>query len=151
MFVAGNKPEDVHAATDGSSQGPRMADPSQPIPHVDIEEGALKDYVGQPPFTSDRIYDVTPVGVVMGLAWTAMGGNSLYIEAASVEEGDGKGGLRTTGRGDQLCFPGRVALSVCEETEAACVRWVVKVGCSPQVGHLPQFQEGLLTLQSTLS
>eukprot|EP00891_Asterochloris_glomerata_P009190 jgi/Astpho2/9190/e_gw1.00137.52.1_t len=78
--------------------GPRMADPSQPIPHVDIEEGALKDYVGQPPFTSDRIYDVTPVGVVMGLAWTAMGGNSLYIEAASVEEGDGKGGLRTTGQ-----------------------------------------------------
>ena len=131
MFVAGNKPEDVHAATDGSSQGPRMADPSQPIPHVDIEEGALKDYVGQPPFTSDRIYDVTPVGVVMGLAWTAMGGNSLYIEAASVEEGDGKGGLRTTGRGDQLCFPGRVALSVCEETEAACVRsglsrWVAR-------------------------
>ena len=104
MFVAGNKPQDVHAATEGSSQGPRMADPSQPIPHVDIEEGALKDYVGQPPFTSDRIYDVTPVGVVMGLAWTAMGGNSLYIEAASVEEGDGKGGLRTTGEGEQLCF-----------------------------------------------
>ncbi|MCP9257867.1 Lon protease-like, mitochondrial [Dirofilaria immitis] len=34
-----------------------------------------------PKFTSDRLYDVTPVGVIMGLAWTAMGGSSLYIEA----------------------------------------------------------------------
>ena len=33
----------------------------------------------------------------MGLAWTAMGGNALYVEAASVESGDGKGSLRTTG------------------------------------------------------
>jgi Lon protease (S16) C-terminal proteolytic domain len=40
---------------------------------------------------------VPVVGVVMGLAWTSLGGNALYIEAAVVEKGDGKGGLRTTG------------------------------------------------------
>lgn len=34
----------------------------------------------------------------MGLAWTSLGGNALYIEAAVVEKGEGKGGLRTTGR-----------------------------------------------------
>jgi Lon protease (S16) C-terminal proteolytic domain len=34
----------------------------------------------------------------MGLAWTSLGGNALYIEAAVVERGEGKGGLRTTGR-----------------------------------------------------
>ena len=62
-----------------------------------VEESQLHDYVGQPPFTSDRIYEVTPPGVVMGLAWTSMGGNSLYVEAASVETGEGKGSLRTTG------------------------------------------------------
>ena len=28
---------------------------------------------------------------------TAMGGSTLYVEAACVETGDGKGGLRTTG------------------------------------------------------
>lgn len=33
----------------------------------------------------------------MGLAWTSLGGNALYIEAAVVEKGEGKGGLRTTG------------------------------------------------------
>ncbi|EIE24366.1 ATP-dependent protease La [Coccomyxa subellipsoidea C-169] len=65
---------------------------------VTVEVDELKDYVGQPPFTSDRIYDVTPAGVVMGLAWTAMGGSTLYVEAACVETGDGKGGLRTTGQ-----------------------------------------------------
>ncbi len=40
---------------------------------------------------------VAAAGVVMGLAWTSLGGNALYIEAAVVEKGDGKGGLRTTG------------------------------------------------------
>lgn len=58
----------------------------------------LKDYVGPPPFTSDRIYETTPPGVVMGLAWTSMGGNSLYVEAAAVEKGKGKGSLKTTGQ-----------------------------------------------------
>ena len=57
----------------------------------------LKDYVGPPPFTSDRIYETSPPGVVMGLAWTSMGGNSLYVEAAGVEKGEGKGSLKTTG------------------------------------------------------
>lgn len=37
-----------------------------------IDKGDLKDFVGQPPFTSDRIYDHTPPGVVMGLAWCVL-------------------------------------------------------------------------------
>ncbi|KAJ3171832.1 ATP-dependent Lon protease pim1 [Geranomyces variabilis] len=41
----------------------------------------LREYVGSPPFTSDRMYDTTPAGVVMGLAWTSMGGTALYIES----------------------------------------------------------------------
>ena len=63
-----------------------------------IEEPQLPDYVGQPPFARDRIYEKTPAGVVMGLAWSSQGGNSLYIEAASVERAQGKGSLKTTGR-----------------------------------------------------
>ena len=58
----------------------------------------LQGYVGQPPFTSDKIYDTTPAGVVMGLAWTAMGGNTLYVEAAAVEAAEGKGSLLSTGK-----------------------------------------------------
>lgn len=33
----------------------------------------LHEFVGKPVFTSDRMYVETPPGVVMGLAWTAMG------------------------------------------------------------------------------
>mmetsp|Transcript_2627 Transcript_2627/g.4154 ORF Transcript_2627/g.4154 Transcript_2627/m.4154 type:complete len:631 (+) Transcript_2627:155-2047(+) len=67
-----------------------------------IDSGAdLVDYVGQPPFQTDRIYDHTPPGVVTGLAWTSMGGSTLYIECTSiVQHGeDKKGGtLKTTGQ-----------------------------------------------------
>ena len=49
--------------------------------HVSIEKGNLKDYVGPPVFTSDRLYEKTPPGVAMGLAWTSMGGAALYVES----------------------------------------------------------------------
>lgn len=41
----------------------------------------LKDYVGAPVYTADRLYETTVPGVVMGLAWTSMGGSALYIES----------------------------------------------------------------------
>lgn len=44
----------------------------------------LKKYLGNPVFTSDRFYKVTPVGVATGLAWTALGGATLYIESIKV-------------------------------------------------------------------
>ncbi len=49
--------------------------------HVSIDRGNLKDYVGPPVFTSDRLYETTPPGVAMGLAWTSMGGAALYVES----------------------------------------------------------------------
>ncbi len=48
---------------------------------VTIDADNLKDYVGPPIYTTDRLYEVTPPGVVMGLAWTSMGGCSLYVES----------------------------------------------------------------------
>ncbi|XP_056846746.1 lon protease homolog 4, chloroplastic/mitochondrial-like [Raphanus sativus] len=62
-----------------------------------IDESNLADYVGKPVFRGEKIYEQTPVGVVMGLAWTSMGGSTLYIETTFVEEGEGKGGLHITG------------------------------------------------------
>lgn len=44
----------------------------------------LTDYLGKPIFTTDRFYDRPPVGVCMGLAWTAMGGATLYVESIKV-------------------------------------------------------------------
>lgn len=46
-----------------------------------ISEKNLTDYIGKPIFTTDRYYKVNPVGVTTGLAWTAMGGATLYVEA----------------------------------------------------------------------
>lgn len=40
---------------------------------VEVTPENLQDFVGKPVFTVERMYDVTPPGVVMGLAWTAMG------------------------------------------------------------------------------
>ncbi|KAF3532572.1 hypothetical protein DY000_02043827 [Brassica cretica] len=65
---------------------------------VMIEESNLADYLGKPVFHSDKIYEKTPVGVVMGLAWTSMGGSTLYIETTFVEEVERKGRLRITGQ-----------------------------------------------------
>ncbi|KAJ1534798.1 ATP-dependent Lon protease pim1 [Cladochytrium tenue] len=66
-----------------------------------ITKDNLKDYVGSPVFTSDRMYETTPPGVVMGLAWTSMGGTVLYIESvleSAITEGGGKGSFHRTGQ-----------------------------------------------------
>lgn len=40
---------------------------------ITVTTDNLYDFVGKPVFTHDRIYENTPAGVVMGLAWTSMG------------------------------------------------------------------------------
>lgn len=45
---------------------------------VTVTPDNLQDYVGKPIFTVDRMYDVTPPGVVMGLAWTALGEREMH-------------------------------------------------------------------------
>ncbi len=46
-----------------------------------IDENNLQDFVGKPMYTSDRMYELTPPGVSMGLAWTASG----MFEMISIE------------------------------------------------------------------
>ncbi len=65
-----------------------------------ITAANLSEYLGKPIFTSDRFYERTPVGVCMGLAWTAMGGATLYIEAIKVA-GE-KTGMKLTGQAGQV-------------------------------------------------
>ena len=45
-----------------------------------VDEKNLEDYVGKPIFTSDRLYEKDPLphGIVMGLAWTSMGGKIIF-------------------------------------------------------------------------
>uniref|UniRef100_A0A8D3D3L2 Lon protease homolog, mitochondrial n=1 Tax=Scophthalmus maximus TaxID=52904 RepID=A0A8D3D3L2_SCOMX len=75
----------------------------------------LQDYVGKPIFTVDRMYDVTPPGVVMGLAWTAMGGSTLFIETSLRRPPGGvdvkeEGSLEVTGQlGDVMKESAKIA------------------------------------------
>ncbi|ETW04663.1 ATP-dependent protease La, variant 14 [Aphanomyces invadans] len=55
------------------------------VANFNISPDKLHKYVGQPRFTSERMYETLQPGVVMGLAWTAMGGSSLYIETTTVQ------------------------------------------------------------------
>lgn len=64
-----------------TTEQPRVALKVPDSVHVTIGKDNLKDYVGPPVFTSDRLYDITPPGVAMGLAWTQMGGAALYVES----------------------------------------------------------------------
>lgn len=54
----------------------------------------LEEILGKPRFTEDRIYEEPQVGIVRGLAWTAVGGTTLSVEVNTMP-GDGK--FRLTG------------------------------------------------------
>ncbi|CAN4124994.1 unnamed protein product [Withania somnifera] len=86
---------------------------SKTLDKVTVDSQNLADYVGKPIFHAERIYDQTPVGVVMGLAWTSMGGSTLYIETSLVEQGEGKGALNVTGQlGDVMKESAQIAHTV---------------------------------------
>lgn len=87
---------------------------------VEVRPDNLNDFVGKQLFTHDRMYDETPPGVVMGLAWTAMGGSALYIETAvprplegSTDKKGAEGSLQLTGHlGDVMKESANIAFSV---------------------------------------
>jgi len=82
-----------------TTETPRVALQVPDSVHVNITKENLKDYVGPPVFTADRLYEVTPPGVAMGLAWTSMGGAALYIETIleNALTKDSRAGLEVTG------------------------------------------------------
>jgi ATP-dependent Lon protease len=59
-----------------------------------ITPGTLAGYLGQPPFTSELAERITECGIAIGLAWTPVGGEILFIEATRMP---GKGSLILTG------------------------------------------------------
>ncbi|KAG0425076.1 hypothetical protein HPB47_027736 [Ixodes persulcatus] len=93
---------------------------SKEAEEVEVRPDNLNDFVGKQLFTHDRMYDVTPPGVVMGLAWTAMGGSALYIEtavprplASSTDKKGAEGSLQLTGHlGDVMKESANIAFSV---------------------------------------
>ena len=74
-----------------------------------IEPKSLADLLGQPKFLSDAAEKITENGIAMGLAWTPVGGEILFIEATRMP---GSGKLTLTGSlGDVMKESAQTALS----------------------------------------
>lgn len=75
-----------------------------------ISEKNLTQYLGKPIFVSDVYYEKMPVGVATGLAWTALGGATLYVEAS--RSPSDKTSMRLTGQaGDVMKESAQIAWS----------------------------------------
>lgn len=51
---------------------------------IQIEPKGVEELLGKPMFTNESLFDEPRPGVIMGLAWTSMGGDTLFIEAKGV-------------------------------------------------------------------
>lgn len=90
----------VKASASKAKKSPKKRGPAPKHKPTMIKTVDLKEYLGKPMFTSDRFYEKTPAGVCMGLAWTSMGGATLYIEAIKVAAE--KTGMKLTGQAGEV-------------------------------------------------
>jgi ATP-dependent Lon protease len=76
---------------------------------ITIPPESLGDYLGPPRFISEAAEKITEYGIAMGLAWTPVGGEILFIEATRMQ---GTGRLTLTGSlGDVMKESAQTALS----------------------------------------
>ena len=76
---------------------------------VSVRAGNLEKYLGTPRYTKDLIYPKDEIGLVRGLAWTAVGGEVLDVEVAVV---DGSGKMELTGNlGDVMKESAKAAMT----------------------------------------
>jgi ATP-dependent Lon protease len=61
-----------------------------------IKAKDVEGYLGKPIFTTEKLYPKPIPGVILGLAYTAFGGATLYIEAAAISKKGG--GFKQTGQ-----------------------------------------------------
>ena len=79
------------------------------IKKIRITKAKVLDYLGAPRFYSELAERTTKPGVVTGLAWTAAGGDILFIESSKMK---GKGNLTLTGQlGDVMKESATAALT----------------------------------------
>jgi ATP-dependent Lon protease len=117
-----------------------MGDNEQKI----ILKDNVEDYLGKPIFPEEELYNKGIPGVTLGLAWTSMGGTTLYIEAAAIK---GKtGGFKQTGQlGSVMQESSEIAYSyikskICNFSENKCffeenfIHLHVPAGATPKDG-----------------
>lgn len=78
---------------------------------ANITKSNLKEYLGERKYTETQLSNHDEVGVVTGLAWTSVGGDTLSIEVMLTK---GKGEIILTGNlGDVMKESARIAVSYC--------------------------------------
>ena len=91
---------------------------------VVVAAADLFDFLGPQPFTREEARKGNPPGVATGLAWTPVGGEVLYVEAALLPEGKG------------LTLTGQLG-EVMQESVKAALSWVrahaKMLGIEPEV------------------
>ena len=89
--------------------GERPASDATPTPKASIKRAELKDLLGTPPYDPVALALDHKIGVVTGLAYTAVGGDVLEIEVSVI---GGRGKLQLTGTlGDVMKESASAALS----------------------------------------
>ncbi len=84
-----------------------VSDPD--VKKLNISASVLEDYLGVRKYIDDKLPGDDPIGLVTGLAWTSVGGETLNVEV-NVMEGSGK--LELTGNlGDVMKESAHAALS----------------------------------------
>ncbi len=61
-----------------------------------ISKRNLEKFLGKPIFTTEELYSKDKPGVSLGLAWTSMGGTTMYVEASAVRSK--QSGFKQTGQ-----------------------------------------------------
>ena len=76
---------------------------------IKVTKKNVTEYLGKKKYRKDKANEVAEVGIVRGLAWTEVGGDTLQIEVNSMP---GKGTLQLTGKlGDVMKESAQIALS----------------------------------------
>ncbi|MBO5459197.1 MAG: endopeptidase La, partial [Lachnospira sp.] len=84
-------------------------EPNTETKTVRVSDKNLSEYLGKVKYTTDMINKKNEVGIVRGLAWTSVGGDTLEIEVNTMP---GKGELILTGQmGDVMQESARIALT----------------------------------------
>jgi ATP-dependent Lon protease len=107
-----------NSASGGAKKNPSKTAPSaapqSPKPAFIVDKAIIEKYLGKPLFPEGEIKKANSPGMSIGLAWTSMGGDTLVIEATSVEEA--RGGFTLTGNmGDTMKESASIALTVAQK------------------------------------
>jgi ATP-dependent Lon protease len=80
------------------------------VKKVNISQRNVEEFTGKPVFTTEKLYNKSLPGVTLGLAWTSMGGATIYIEANAIKSKSGR--YKQTGQlGDVMKESTQIAYS----------------------------------------